>query len=673
MSRTQDQATAHYERKKTKNQRKRSFIGSSREDNSSEEKHQLKSFDDNEDENEEERRDIQLPSRHKTAEDDKERTAAVRLQQTGGAVFKQDEKIEIEAEKTQRLIYRITEAPPPHLTLFFALQQSLLAVSTSLTVSLLVSEFICARDNNDVKTRVTSATFLMAGLSTFTMSTFGVRLPIFQGPAVTYAVPLFALANLPEWQCPSQKDLELYYRNSSTNFTDLDGDYPVPQEWIDHKIQLLSGSLMAAGAFHFLAGITGMVGFIMRFVGPITIVPSITLIGLLVYKVALRFAQTQWGVAALTSMSAIVFAFYFSRRSTPIPAWNRRRGFHIMWYPLHQVFAILIAIIIGWCVSAILTYSDVLSTDKNNVESYCRTDTRVNLITEAKWISFPYPGQFGMPSFHIGVFVSFIIATILSILDSLGDYSACARACYVPQPPAYAFNRGIAVEGLMTVLSGATGACHATVSFGGNIGAIGLTKVASRRVFQVVGVMYIVFAVINKLGAVFLTIPHCVLGGIQIITSGIFIGVVLSNLQYVDLRSTRNTAIIGISLLVGLMLPYWVEKNPTAIKTGNSDADRLIGIMLTNPVFVGGCLACFFDNTIPGTLEQRGLAKKKEGATSEKKAAGAAESEFENGLEVYTMPWLPAYIQESSLAKYLRIFPGKEPVQSMAHGPVMTM
>lgn len=74
-----------------------------------------------------------------------------------------------------------------------------------------------------------------------------------------------------------------------------------------------------------------------------------------------------------------------------------------------------------------------------------------------------------------------------------------------------------------------------------------------------------------------------------------------------------------------------------------------------------------------GTLEQRGLAKKKEGATSEKKAAGAAESEFENGLEVYTMPWLPAYIQESSLAKYLRIFPGKEPVQSMAHGPVMTM
>ena len=77
----------------------------------------------------------------------------------------------------------------------------------------------------------------------------------------------------------------------------------------------------------------------------------------------------------------------------------------------------------------------------------------------------------------MGAFLSFFIATVLSVLDSLGDYSACARACHVPQPPAFAFNRGIAVEGVMSMLSGATGACHATVSFGGNIGAIGLTRV----------------------------------------------------------------------------------------------------------------------------------------------------------------------------------------------------
>lgn len=34
--------------------------------------------------------------------------------------------------------------------------------------------------------------------------------------------------------------------------------------------------------------------------------------------------------------------------------------------------------------------------------------------------------------------------------------------------------------------------------------------------------------------------------------------------------------------------------------TGSIDLDRTIGILLTNPVFVGGFLACFLDNTVPG-------------------------------------------------------------------------
>ena len=66
----------------------------------------------------------------------------------------------------------------------------------------------------------------------------------------------------------------------------------------------------------------------------------------------------------------------------------------------------------------------------------------------------------------------------------------------------------------------------------------------------------------------FITVPYSVLGGTQIMTVGIFIGIVLSNLQYIDLGSTRNVAIIGISLLSGLMVPYWVAKTPDPIPTG---------------------------------------------------------------------------------------------------------
>nr|KAG5714187.1 hypothetical protein BaRGS_018404 [Batillaria attramentaria] len=323
----------------------------------------------------------------------------------------------------------------------------MLAVSYALTVTLLVIELVCARDDNDIKTRIMSATFLMVGLSTFAMSTIGVRLPIFQGPAVSYIVPLLALQTLPEWQCPNQ-------------------EYLVPKDWIVEKIQQLSGSLMAGGVLHCLIGLTGLVGFIMRFVGPITIVPAIVLIGLFVYKVAVRFSETFWGIA--------VFYRLLNGFETPVKA---------------KMFK-------------------------------------------------PKLRQFGAPSFHVGAFISFFIATIMSV--------------------------------------------------------------ASRRVFQVIGVLYVVFSLLNKLGAFFITIPYCVLGGIQIIIAGIFIGVVLSNLQHVDLKSTRNLAIIGISLLLGLMMPYWVEQNPDGIQTGNQDVNRIIGIVLSNPVFVGGVLACFMDNTVPG-------------------------------------------------------------------------
>ena len=49
------------------------------------------------------------------------------------------------------------------------------------------------------------------------------------------------------------------------------------------------------------------------------------------------------------------------------------------------------------------------------------------------------------------------------------------------------------------------------------------------------------------------------LGGALITMFGMFIGVVLSNLRYVCLSSTRNIAIIGTSILLGLMIPYWTE------------------------------------------------------------------------------------------------------------------
>lgn len=49
---------------------------------------------------------------------------------------------------------------------------------------------------------------------------------------------------------------------------------------------------------------------------------------------------------------------------------------------------------------------------------------------------------------------------------------------------------------------------------------------------------------------------------------GMFIGVTLSNLRPVSLTSTRNLAIIGTSIMIGLIIPEYIKKFGSDIDTG---------------------------------------------------------------------------------------------------------
>ena len=41
----------------------------------------------------------------------------------------------------------------------------------------------------------------------------------------------------------------------------------------------------------------------------------------------------------------------------------------------------------------------------------------------------------------------------------------------------------------------------------------------------------------------------------------------ISNLQFVNLNSSRNLFVIGFATLMGLVVPSWIKKNPTVIDT----------------------------------------------------------------------------------------------------------
>jgi hypothetical protein len=47
--------------------------------------------------------------------------------------------------------------------------------------------------------------------------------------------------------------------------------------------------------------------------------------------------------------------------------------------------------------------------------------------------------------------------------------------------------------------------------------------------------------------------------------------------------------------------------------------------------------------------------------------------EFENGYEVYEISWIPSRIQRSCIARYIKIFPGQSPTESITQAPLMAM
>jgi nucleobase transporter 1/2 len=204
--------------------------------------------------------------------------------------------------------------------------------------------------------------------------------------------------------------------------------------------------------------------------------------------------------------------------------------------------------------------------------------------------------------------VGILAGYLASVIESVGDYYACARLSGAPIPTAKVVNRGIGFEGIGCLIAGIFGSGNGTTSYSENIGAIGLTRVGSRLVIQCGAVIMIALAVFGKFGALFSTIPQPIVGGMYCVMFGMIASVGLSNLQFVDLNSARNLFVIGFALFMGLSVPEYFKALEGPILTGRWKwlGDILVSIG-TSGMSVGAIIALVLDNTIPGTDEERGL------------------------------------------------------------------
>ncbi|XP_046555593.1 solute carrier family 23 member 2-like [Haliotis rubra] len=282
-----------------------------------------------------------------------------------------------------------------------------------------------------------------------------------------------------------------------------------------------------------------------------------------------------------------------------------------------------------------------------------RTDSRLHVVKDAPWFNFPYPGHLGWPTISAAGYVGMLAATIASIIESVGDYFAAARACAVPPPPSHAVNRGIMMEGLGCLIAGSVGAVHGITSYSENVGALVVTKVASRSVFITAGVMLTVCGMLGKFGAVVSLIPTPVIGGVALVTFGMVVAVGLSTLQFVDLSSSRNLMVLGLALMLGIILPQWAKNNPRAIDTGHDELTHILNVLLGSPMLVGGMVGCILDNIAPGTTEERGMLKwREEGVSCQK------DTSVSPGVtSLYDLAFITRYLPKGLRCSWLPVSP----------------
>jgi len=367
------------------------------------------------------------------------------------------------------------------------------------------------------------------------------------------------------------------------------------------KIQTVAGAIMIASVVEIVLGYTGIMGHVRKIISPIVIGPTIAMIGLALFNIGAPWMATNWIISLITLLALILYSQVFSAKSR-----------------VFMLFPVLLAIATGWIFSLLGTVLGLIpeGNEANLAE-------KLGLIASAPWISLMpmVPFKWGFPNLAssalwAGVF-GMLAGYLASMIESIGDYYACARISEAPVPTSRMISRGLGAEGLGCLIAGILQTGNGTTTYSENIGSIGLTKVASRRVIRAGALVMLFIPVVGKFGAILATLPQPVVGAMFVGLFGMIASVGLSNLQIVNLNNSRNLFIIGLSFFAGLSVPYHFNSmlSANAVPIDWSGAGAFFGVLgnilqaiLTTGMAVTAITGIILDNLLPGASRaERGL------------------------------------------------------------------
>lgn len=509
-------------------------------------------------------------------------------------------------EKQHWIVYPIGSKPKWPLAILLGIQQYLTMFGATVLIPFIVGGAM--KLPPEELALMISTIFFTSGLCTLIQqSPLGNKLPVVQGGTFSFLGPTFAIIGM----VAAKK---------------LTGAEPMWQIQIQH----VAGAIMIASVVEIVLGYTGVMGQVRKIISPIVIGPTIAMIGLALFGIGAPWMASNWIISLITLIALILYSQVFSQKSK-----------------VFMLFPVLLAIATGWLASLIGTVTGMISPDS---PAYLKT----GLVAAAPWFSLKplMPFKWGFPdlgsaTLWAGAF-GMLAGYMASMIESIGDYYACARISEAPVPTGRMISRGLGAEGLGCLVAGILQTCNGTTTYSENIGSIGLTKVASRRVIRCGAAAMLIIPIVGKFGALLATLPMPVVGAMFVGLFGMIASVGLSNLQIVNLNNSRNLFIIGLSFFAGLSVPFWFTPHydvaTAKIVSGalvwgqKGDFLNVIGnifqAVLSTGMAVTALVGILLDNLLPGaTRAERGLEvwekEASEEAWEEAEAAWAAMKEGE--------------------------------------------
>lgn len=277
---------------------------------------------------------------------------------------------------------------------------------------------------------------------------------------------------------------------------------------------------------------------LMKFFPPLVTGTVVALIGLTLLPVSIDWAAGGAGSANYASLENLAVAMFVLVITLLLN--NYGKG-------MISSASILIGIVVGYIVCIPLGLVDFTP------------------VKEASWLSFPKILEFGV-TFDAKAVMAFIPAYFVATIGTVGCLKAIGETSNIDIGDKRVA-AGVLSDGVGSALGGLVGSCTNT-SFSQNIGIISLTKVASRHVAVMAGILLVILGFLPKVAAIITGIPNPVLGGVGIMMFGTVAAAGIRTLSNIKLTE-RNLLIIAISMGLGLGVtfrPDVIHNLPEAIR-----------------------------------------------------------------------------------------------------------